>query len=390
MKNTALKITSCLVSVFLIIAFVSCSHRSETSDVLPEDVNAEIYDERSITLIMVGDVLMHKFVQQSGLQNDGHYNFDHIFSNISDEAKSADIAIVNQETLLAGEKFGLSGYPCFNAPLEVADAIAKAGFNVVLQATNHALDKGVDGLLRCRDYWKEKYPGVVLAGTAESEAEAAQIPVIEKNGIRVAILNYTYSTNGIPLPDDKPWAVNLLEENKVKSDLTYAKEISDIVVVCPHWGTEYSHTPSEEQKKWCDIFYNCGADLVIGTHPHVIQPVNWVQKGDGHRMLVYYSLGNFVNSTAVSGNGVCNRMLGGMAKIKITVGSDGETYIEKAEIIPLITQLNRGFAGVTTYPFYKYTPSLADANTLVRRRDPLFSYDYCVGVFKDVFGDFGT
>lgn len=340
-----------------------------------------------LTLVMVGDLLMHRFVQNSG-RLEGGYSFEHLFANVKDEISSADLAIINQETLLAGEEFGLSGYPLFNAPREVADAIESAGFDVVLQATNHSLDRGAAGLMRCLSYWEEKHPGVITAGCAANEADASRIRIAERRGIRVAVLNYTYGTNGIPLPEGMPWSVCLLEEEAVRSDIARARRDADFVVVCPHWGVEYMHTPSDEQRRWCGVFLECGADLVIGTHPHVVQPVEWYEREDGHRMLVYYSLGNFVNSTAERGEGICNRMLGGMAKVILARDDDGGVYIASAVVLPLITQVNDGFAGVTTYLFSDYTEDLAAQNTLLRSRDPRFSYKYCDRIFREVFGNF--
>ena len=346
-------------------------------------------NDSPLTIVMVGDLLMHSFVQKSGATECG-YNYDHLFANVKSEIDSADLAIINQETLLAGEEFGLSGYPLFNAPREVADAIADAGFDIVLQATNHSLDRGASGLKSCLEYWSENYPEILTVGCALSESDAGRIRVAEAKGIRVAVLNYTYGTNGIPLPESMPWAVSLLEESKVRRDIEKARQEADFIIVCPHWGIEYSHSPSVEQRRWCEIFLECGADLVIGTHPHVIQPVEWYEREDGGRMLVYYSLGNFVNSTSEKGNGICNRMLGGMAKVSLARDDDGEVYIAWAGVLPLITQINEGYGGVTTYLFSDYSEGLARKNTLLRARDPKFSYNYCSALFRNIFGEFLT
>ncbi len=340
----------------------------------------------SITILMAGDLLLHRFVQMSGEKPGGGYDFTHIFAKLRDQISSADISIINQETPLAGEEFGLSGYPLFNAPLEVADAIAWAGFDVVLQATNHTLDKGKSGVIACRSYFAEHYPEIKIAGTALTEDESAGICVVERKGFRVALLNYTYGTNGNPIPSDMPWIVSLLDEQTVREDIKKAKEIADFVVVCPHWGIEYVHSPSSGQRLWCKLFFECGADLVIGTHPHVIQPLEWYEE-DGRTMPVFWSLGNFVNSTAETGRGVCNRMLGGMALIRLSRGEDREVYVSEASVIPIVTQLNEGYAGITVYSFYDYSEELAAANALVQKRDPLFSYSYCQKVFSEIFGD---
>lgn len=368
----------------------SACAEAELDDPDNDNYNTSPDLRQSVTIVMVGDLLMHRFVQLSGQRKDGSYNYDHIFANVFDIISDADIAIINQETLLAGERFGLSGYPLFNAPCEVADSIARAGFDVVLQATNHSLDRGAEGLFSCIDYWRGNHPSIKLAGCAKSAEDAAQICVAERGGIRVAILNYTYGTNGIPLPDGMSWIVKLLDEDRVRADIAAARETADFVVVCPHWGVEYTHTPSDEQKRWCGIFLDAGADLVIGTHPHVIQPVEWYERGEGGRMLVYYSLGNFINSTAEQGRGVCDRMLGGMARITLVRGDDGTVGIGEASVVPLVTQLDNGYAGVTAYLFSDYSEELAALNRLLRERDSIFSYKYCGEVFKSVFGEFWT
>ncbi|MFA5561470.1 MAG: CapA family protein [Eubacteriales bacterium] len=344
--------------------------------------------EERVSVVMVGDLLMHTFVQMSGHKPEGGYCFDHLFSHVRSGIKEADIAIINQETPLCGEAMGLSGYPCFNAPFEVADAIAGAGFTVVLQATNHTLDKGKEGVLACRRYWRQKHPNIYLVGSAGSAEEAAQVCVVERKGIRVAVLNYTYGTGGVPLPPDSPYLVRVLDEGTVRADVARAKELADFVILCPHWGTEYSHTPSNEQRRLCEVFLDCGVDLVIGTHPHVIQPVEWWESERGQRMLVYYSLGNFVNSASVFLPGVSNRSLGGMAKVSLVRGRDGRVRIETAGVIPLVTQLAGGYGGITVYPFSEYTETLAYSNHLLRARDPRFSYAYCLEHFRSVFGDF--
>ena len=212
----------------------------------------------------------------------------------------------------------------------MGDAEANVGFNVVLHATNHALDKGKTAVLNCIDFWKTKHPDIGMIGIYDSQESRDSIYVTEKNGIKVAILNYTYGTNGIPLPSDMPYAVNMLDETTVRSDVAKAKQMADFVIVAPHWGTEYTHDIVDYQKRWTDIFADCGVDLVIGTHPHVVEPVETVEK-NGHSMLVYYSIGNFINSTAETGSGIADRMLGAMATVTIEKDESYQLQIEHAQ-----------------------------------------------------------
>ena len=224
-----------------------------------------------VTLIMVGDVLLHTPVAKSGVQRNGSYDFTALFENVKDEIAAADLALVNQEVIIGGAALGVTGYPSFNAPYELGDALVEAGFDVVLHATNHTLDKGKKGVTNCLSFWAEQYPQITVLGINESqEAQDHNIFVYEQEGIRIAVLNYTYGTNGIPMPSGMPYAVNLLEEKKVAADIAKAKTMSDFIIVCPHWGTEYQLTPSAEQARWTQFFLEKGVDLVIGTHNNLL------------------------------------------------------------------------------------------------------------------------
>ena len=181
----------------------------------------------SITLIMVGDILLHTPVAESGKTKDGEYDFSAIFAPLKEEIQSADIAIVNQEVIIGGAELGVSGYPAFNAPYELGDALVEAGFDVVCQGTNHALDKGKKGILNCISYWREEHPEIAVLGIHDSEEAASSVYIREEDGFRIAILNYTYGTNGVPLPEGMPYAVELLDKEKVAADLKEAEEKAD-------------------------------------------------------------------------------------------------------------------------------------------------------------------
>lgn len=353
----------------------------------PETVVEEVFTEPEIDLVMVGDILLHDNVQNSGKLSDGTYNYDHLFANVVEDIQKADLAIANQEVILGGTEIGLSGYPAFNGPYEVGDALVKAGFDVILHATNHTLDRGKKGLLRCMNFWETNYPEIEVLGVFDSQEEFDQeIFVYEEDGLKVAVLNYTYGTNGIPLPSDMPYAVALLEEEKVISDLQIAETLADFTIVCPHWGTEYMHEPSEEQRKWAALFMEHGADLVIGTHPHYIQPVEMLTNEAGEEMLVYYSLGNFINSTNESGRGTADRMIGGMAQVTIAKNEAGEAYIKDYGVEPLVTQLLYGTQEITTYKLTDYTEELAGQNQIVEK-DGKFSLEFCHELCTEVFGE---
>jgi poly-gamma-glutamate synthesis protein (capsule biosynthesis protein) len=340
--------------------------------------------DTEITIVMVGDILLHTPVEEAAKRDDGSYNFDFIFENLKKDISSADIAIVNQEVIIGGEELGVSGYPAFNAPYQAGDALVEAGFDVVCHGTNHALDKGKSGLLNCCKYWREQHPEITVVGINETEDAYNNIDIVEEKGIKIAILNYTYGTNGIPQPKGMPHAVDMLDKDKVERDLKFAEENADFTIVCPHWGTEYNLGVDKSQKYWTEIFRKNGADLVLGTHSHVIEPIEMLEDvgigitnnhGDGD-MLVYYSLGNFVNWTSGKGKGVANRMVGGMADVTIGRNAKGEVVIKSYGVTPVVTHLQKGHEGVIVYPLTEYTDELGKNNEIVKQ-DPGFSAQYC-------------
>lgn len=360
---------------------------SETEDGYLKQTEEEIIKEEpnSVELIMVGDVLLHTRVSDSGLQEDGSYQYDHLFEKVKEKVETADLALVNQEVILGGTELGLSGYPCFNGAYEVGDSLADAGFDVILHATNHALDKGKTGLLNCIHFWKKTYPEIGVVGIYETQEEENDIYVTTVNEIRIAILNYTYGTNGISLPKDMPYAVSLWEEEKIERDVEAAKQQADFIVVCPHWGTEYMLEETADQQRKAQFLADLGVDLIIGTHPHVIEPVEWLTGTDGTQTLCYYSIGNFVNATSGTGAGTANRMVGGMADVTITM-EEGEAVISEYGIEPLVSHLVEGRGQMTTYFLDDYTKELAEANE-IRKQDSSFSLTYCRDLCRQVLGD---
>ena len=282
------KITSLFIVTFIFLTFT------------PE-YTVYAMTQNDFTIVMVGDILLHDGIERCALREDGGYDFTEIFRHTKDEIEAADLAIVNQEVIIGGEELRISGYPSFNAPYEIADELVETGFDVICHATNHALDRGRRGILNCLSYWETNYPQILAVGIYDSLMDSNEICIYEKNDYKIAVLNYTYGTNGIPLPKDMPYAVNLMEEGKVAADLAMAGDLADFTVVCPHWGIEYDHGISGEQMKWAQFFADNGADIIIGTHPHVIEPVDVVTADDGRQIPVYYSLGNFVNWTGGSG-----------------------------------------------------------------------------------------
>lgn len=337
----------------------------------------------SVELVMVGDVLLHTRVSDSGMQPDGSYRYDHLFANVKEKVEQADLALVNQEVILGGTELGLSGYPCFNGAYEVGDSLVDAGFDVILHATNHALDKGKKGLLNCIHFWKERYPQIGVLGIYETQEEADNIYMVSVNEIQIAILNYTYGTNGILLPADMPYAVSMWDKSKIQRDVEKAKEQADFIIACPHWGTEYVLEETQDQREKAQFLADLGVDLIIGTHPHVIEPVEWITAADGTQTLCYYSIGNFINATAGTGKGTANRMVGAMADVTITRTED-DVVITDYGVEPLVSHVEQG-EQMTTYFLSDYTQELAEKNE-IRKQDSTFSLLYCIDLCKQVYG----
>ena len=347
-------------------------------------------EPEELRIMMVGDMLIHDRIIESGLKEDGSYNFDHLFTHVAGFIQEADIAIANQETIMGGPEFGYSGYPRFNSPYELGDAEVKAGFNVILHATNHTTDKGKEAVLNCMNYWDTKHPDIAYLGINKTQEEQDNnIYVFEQNGIKVAILNYTYTLNGNRMPEDMPWLVNLMKkgvsEKRIIADIQKAEELADFTIVCPHWGTEYKLTVSSTQKYWTEIFLENGVDLVMGAHPHVIEPIEWVKDDKGNQMLVYYSLGNYVNGTSSEGSGVTNRMVGGIADVTIGRNEAGEVVILENSVEPIVCHIGKGDA-YTVYFLKDYTEELAKENRILKQ-DPEFSKALCDKLVNQVWGE---
>ncbi|MCR5515567.1 MAG: CapA family protein [Lachnospira sp.] len=382
-----------LMAVLFCLSLTACADKTqeetnetslETEATTEETTEAE---PSEISLIMVGDILLHDRIEEYSLQENGQYDYSAIFENEKESIQAADLSLVNQEVIIGGEDLGVSGYPAFNCSYNLATNLVNAGFNVVLHATNHALDKGKTGLLNCLHNWKTNYPDVAVLGINESQEERDNIYVYEQDGMKIAILNYTYGTNGISLPSDMPYAVNMLEEDAVVSDIKKAKELADFVIVCPHWGTEYLLETDSLQKKWTKIFLENDVDLVIGTHPHVIEPIEMLtNETTGHQMLVYYSLGNFVNWTSSSGTGIANRMLGGMAEVTLARDESGNVVIKDYGVKAVVSHVTSKLNGITVYDLADYTEELANENEIVKQ-DATFSKEYITSLANQVWGD---
>lgn len=333
---------------------VSVVNEDQTQKQNDEVVNSKV------TLVAVGDNLIHNTLIAAGEQEDGSLDYTSLYANIKPEIEKADIAVIDQETILGGSSFEYTGYPLFNSPWEIGDAAIDAGFDIFNCATNHTMDMGWAGIEKELEYFSGK-ENVVALGINEDERDYNSITYYEKNSITFALLNYTFGTNGIPLPEDKPWCVNLLDKDKVTADIKEARENADVVIVFPHWGTENSHDVSDYQKEYTQLFSDLGVDIVIGCHPHVLQPVEWVtNESTGKKMIVYYSLGNFISHQIE-----LDQLCGGMAQLTIEKHGD-EIEISSAKLVPIVCHYNRGENDKFVFDVYKlsdYTDELAASHS---------------------------
>lgn len=310
------------------------SNNDNENNITEEDKNY------SIDLLMVGDVLIHDRLYTSMKTSDG-YDFRPALTYIKDIVKDYDLAYYNQETILGGSEIGLSSYPSFNSPYEVGDAMIDAGFNLVSLATNHTLDRGEKAITNSINYWNGKND-VLTAGSYLSSEDRNKINIREVNNITYTMLNYTYGTNGIKVPSGKDYFVNVwpcngsnpsydseYQEYKriVKEDVERVRDKVDLLIVAMHWGVEYTHTPTAYQIDMANYLESLGVNIIIGTHPHVVMPITFIND-----TLVIYSLGNFLSAQET--NIDYNTTVGLLSTIKITkyIDKDNNSSIKLSDI----------------------------------------------------------
>ena len=381
-KNKKRKLKPCFKIVFGIMMFVLCigvgyfgydkyfsndidiDKNSDKDTLIVDEVKEESYEA---SLIAVGDNLIHSSVFKDANKHANYngYDFKPMITYIKDIVSGYDIGYFNQETILGGTELGLSDYPTFNSPYEAGDAMLDAGFNLVSLATNHTVDRGSRAVVNSCAYWKEK-TDVLTSGSYCSDEERNEIRIAEVNNISYTMLNYTYGTNGMPVSDD--YLVNVwptdLEINdpsrdikyqkykiKVKEDIEKVRDKVDVLIVAMHWGVEYTHTPTEYEKDMAEYLASLDVDLIIGTHPHVIQPVTWIDD-----TLVIYSLGNFI-SAQYQNQSTCKYYkctVGLMTSLKIEKNVKGEDV--EIKISNVENELIYNYYNQSTWRGFKVIP----------------------------------
>lgn len=325
-----------------------------------EVVTEEVFKPTSAKLVAVGDNLMHRSCTLSAKNADGTYDFTKHFANMADIFKAADLAVISQDTVLGGIELGATSTETgiFNTAVELADGMADAGINVVLAANNHIMDEGSAGLNTMMSYFSTKYPNITLLGVNNSR-EAMDEPVyVETNNIKIAMINYSYGSNQTADLDASPYLLNQYDEDWLSDILKQAREEADFIIAFPFWGEQNSMDYTQEQERQAQFLADNGVDLIIGSYPHVVEPVKWITAENGDRTLVYYSLGNFQSIQNTVEN-----MLGGQANITISKEEDG-THISDYSLDFVVTHYEQRESSeyydiVTTYPLADYTSDLA-------------------------------
>lgn len=356
---------------------------AQTSATEPETTAKPVPEYANVSIAAVGDNLIHSSIYKQAAKRaaDGGYDFGFAYENVKDIIRRADMAIINQETLICGGDYEPSTYPRFNSPPELGDYMLSIGFDVFTIANNHTLDKGTDGLAACLDYWDSRESAVVCGAYRNAE-DRANIRTAEFEGITFSFLSYTESLNGLSLPADSELSIGDARDiDTMISEIKAAEEISDVTVVALHWGVENSDIISDYQRATAKQLADSGADIIIGNHPHVLRDIEEIEREDGSAALCAYSLGNFISAQSVGQN-----LIGGILEFDVSMLLDGDgnpcgqPVIGNIELIPVITHYDGNYQNVRIYPLSEYTREMADSHGV--KNMSTFGYDYIFEVLK--------
>lgn len=358
-----------ILAIIPLILLTGCSTKQQENLTQPEEIiETPIIEDYKVSLFAVGDTLIHDAVYYDAETNeigpDGYpiYDFKPMFTEIAPLAQQHDLAFYNQETIIGGKNLGLSNYPRFNSPDEIGLNMLEIGFNIVNLATNHVMDKDLEGLRYSTKFWEtqEKEKNIYTTGSYTTQEKRDNIKIAEKNGITYAVLAYTYGTNGLPVPEGYEYMVNVWtvygDENyeaykeQVKKDIQSVRDKVDVLIVSMHWGNEYVYEPSWYQEDAAKFLSEQGVDIIIGTHPHVIEPVEYVGN-----TLVIYSLGNFVSAQEDE-----DTRVGMMVSLDINKHVEGDTKTITINNIKadLTWTYHQGYRKFKVIPFYNLNDDL--------------------------------
>lgn len=328
------------------VANTNLSSKSQVAENPVNNTNSDTISQQepiTFSLAAIGDVMCHntQYMDAYNSSTDS-YDFSYVFDDIQNYIKSADISIGSLETTFAGKDRGYSNYPTFNSPEELAYDLAEIGLDVLSTAGNHALDKGFSGLCNTLDVLDDA--NISHSGTYRTQEDRDSVLIKDVKGVKVAILSYTYGTNGIPVPSDKNFCVNLIDRDLIKQDIENAKsQNADVIISCMHWGIEYQTIQNKEQEDLADFLFENGVDIILGNHPHVLQPMEkrsvTLEDGTVKDCFVIYALGNFIcdqNSENTRNSIILN--------LDITKNPDGKISIDKVDYVPIYMYKNSNFS----------------------------------------------
>lgn len=376
-----------LIVVILIVAAAVTIHKKSQERKQQEKIEKQQQEEEAakkeeenntLHIRAVGDNLIHEAFIEAGSDND--WDFDFLYENIKGDISDADLASVNQETPLTTEHEDVAGYPDFNTPSEVGDALADAGFDIVTQATEHAFDQEETGIKDTISFWEKEHKNITLLGIHNSKNDPSY-QIIEKKNFKIAVMNYsTMLSENHSIPEDSSYMVNLYSEEKAKEDLEEAKQEADVAIVYLHGGQDESSQPETRLKERVQFLAEQGADVIICSHPHILKGYEVIEKPDGTETLVYYSLGNFVSAQSSLEN-----LLGGMADF--TLKKNGEKVtIESYSMVPLVMHYNADYTDCSVYKLEDYTDELAQEHG-IHEENP--EEDFSVDALKEAADEAG-
>ena len=355
-RNLKIKYSNIFFIIVLIIfIYFLCSSKVLLEKEIPKvEIEEPKVTETSLSLIMVGDCLIHGAIYDDAKTTNGSYDFSKMLELVKPIIQSYDLAFYNQESILGGVELGLSSYPRFNAPKEVGDAFLDLGFNLVSLANNHTLDKGKEGIYSSLDYWRNK-ENIMTAGSYSSEENRITPNIMEKNGITYALLAYTTTTNGLNTFKDEPYLITVYDEELVKADIERLRDKVDLLMVSMHWGEEYTHNPTEEQKIIAEYLASLNVDIIIGHHPHVVQPIDFI----GNTMVIY-SLGNFIASQY--GINKLTGLMAGVTVKKTTIDDQTTITLEEptAQLVYIDSKITNYRHDYKLYPYNLLTDDILE------------------------------
>lgn len=319
----------------------------------------------TVSFVAVGDDLVHSYVyntakEQASDDDKKEYDFHYCYENVADRIANADLAFVNQETLICNYKYDISGTNLnFNSPVELGDDLIDIGFDIINIANNHMLDKTADGLKACLDYWSDQqyeHDNLTVVGCYYNEDDMQDYRITKVKGLKFGFLGYTENTNGYSLPESSDLQIVYTDnEELIQQQIEELSEQVDCVIVSAHWGVEDSHEVTDEVKELAQKMIDWGADVIIGTGSHTLQTMEYLTRADGSKGFVFYSLGNFISAQTDNFN-----MIGGMGMFDICRDTEGVITVENIKLTPLITHYDSGLTNIRVYPYDLYTDELIE------------------------------